>query len=364
MMKIRFSKFACPPTQRDRREIRNWPRAIILIVLALALHVVTVPSHAQQPGKVYRIGYLGAGAFVPTEETHPQKCPVTGQTNWQAWLAGLREHGYIPGHNVVIECRWTEGRENRAPDLARELVSLKPDLMVVAFTVNVRAAKQATGTIPIIMVAVSNPVERGLVANLARPGGNVTGLTDTPLEMQGKLLQLLKEAVPSISRVAVLNHPSGGGLPESVFGREREVAAQALGVTLQTYDVREPAELDGAFTAMTKAKAEALFVVQDAFWQDHIQRIADLAAQSRLPAVYPWRDFVTAGGLLAYDVNRPAIFRRLGFYVDRILKGAKPGDLPVEQPSKFDLLINLKTAKALGLTIPQSLLMRAEEVIQ
>ena len=331
-------------------------------MLALALHVVTVPSHAQQPGKVYRIGYLGAGAFVPTEETHPQKCPVTGQTNWQAWLAGLREHGYIPGHNVVIECRWTEGRENRAPDLARELVSLKPDLMVVAYTVNVRAVKQATSTVPIVMVAVSNPVERGLVVNLARPGGNVTGLTDTPLEMQGKLLQLLKEAVPSISRVAVLSHPSG--TPEPTFGRERETAAQALGLTLQRYEVQEPNELEAAFASMTKAKAEALFVVADAFWNDHIQRIADLAAQSRLPAVYPWRNFVTAGGLMSYDVNRPAIFRRLGFYADRILKGAKPGDLPVEQPSKFDLLINLKTAKALGLAIPQSLLMRADEVIE
>jgi len=236
--------------------------------------------------------------------------------------------------------------------------------MIVAYTVNVRAAKQATSTIPIVMVNVSNPMERGLVANLARPGGNVTGLTDTPLEMQGKLLQLLKESVPTVSRVAVLNHPGGGGLPESVFRREREVAAQALGVTLQTYDVREPTELDGAFTTMTKAQAQALFVVQDAFWGGHIQRIADLAAQSRLPAVYPWRNFVTAGGLLAYDVNRPAIFRRLGFYVDRIFKGAKPGDLPVEQPTKFDLVINLKTARALGLSIPPSLLMRAEEVIE
>jgi putative ABC transport system substrate-binding protein len=337
---------------------------MVLLVLALDILAAPFPSDAQQPGKVYRIGYLGANAFAQTEATHPQECPMTGVPNWQAWLAGLREYGYIPGQNVVIQCRWTEGREDRAPDLARELVSLKPDLMVVAFTVNVRAAKQAISTIPIVMVNVSNPMERGLVATLARPGGNVTGLTDTPLEMQGKLLQLLKEAVPTVSRVAVLNHPGGGGLPESVFRREREVAAQALGVTLQTYDVREPAELDGAFTVLTKAKAEALFVVQDAFWGGHIQRIADLTAQHRLPAVFPWRNFVTAGGLMAYDVNRPAIFRRLGFYVDRLFKGAKPGDLPVEQPTKFELLINLKTAKALGLSIPPSLLMRADEVIE
>ena len=342
--------------------LRNAQTAIFIGTLALGLLVMPFAADAQQPGKVHRIGYLGVNAFAPTEATHPQKCPMTGAQNWQAWLAGLREHGYIPGQNVVIDCRWTEGQAERAPALAVELASLKPDLLVVAYTVNVRAAKQATSTIPIVMVNVSNPVERGLVANLARPGGNVTGPTDTLLETQGKLLQLLKEAVPTISRVAVLSHP--GVTPEPTFGRDRERAAQALGMTLQRYDIRDPADFAGAFAAMTRDKAEALFAVADSFWQAHIQWIVDLAAQSRLPAVYPWRNFVTAGGLMSYDVNRPAIFRRLGFYVDRILKGAKPGDLPVEQPTKFDLLINLKTAKALGLTIPQSLLMRADEVIE
>ena len=335
---------------------------LLSVALALGFLAVPLPSDAQQPGKVYRIGYLGVNAFALTEATHPQKCPMTGAQNWQAWLGGLRAHGYVPGQNLVVDCRWTEGQAERAPALAAELVSLKPDLMVVAYTVNVRAAKQATSTIPIVMVNVSNPVERGLVANLARPGGNVTGPTDTLLETQGKLLQLLKEAVPTISRVAVLTHP--GVTPEPAFARDRETAARALDMTLQVHGLRDPAEFADVFAAMTKDKAEALFVVADSFWQAHIQRIVDLAAQSRLPTVYPWRDFVTAGGLMAYDVNRTAIFRRLGVYVDKILKGANPGDLPVEQPTKFDLLINLKTAKALGLTIPQSLLMRAEEVIQ
>jgi putative ABC transport system substrate-binding protein len=277
-------------------------------------------------------------------------------------VAGLRERGYIPGQNLVIECRWTEARAERAPDFAKELVSLKPDLLVVHSTANVRAAKQATSTIPIVMLGVIDPVGRGLVPSLAQPGGNVTGLTDTFLEMEGKRLQLLKEAVPIVSRVAVLSHPSGGP-PEPIFTREREVAAQALGVTLQVYDVRDPAEFEGAFAAMTKARTEALFVASDPFLSIH-QRIVVLAAQHRLPDTYPWRDFARAGGLMSYDANRPILYRRLGFCVDRILKGAIPGDLPVEQPTKYDLLINLKTAKALGLTIPQSLLLRADEVIE
>jgi putative ABC transport system substrate-binding protein len=274
----------------------------------------------------------------------------------------LREYGYLLGQNLLIECRYTEGRAERAPALAAELVSLKPDLLVVNSTANVRAAKQATSAIPVVMVGVIDPVGRGLVASLAQPGGNVTGLTDTFIEMEGKRLQLLKEAVPTVTHVAVLSHPSA--TPEPAFGREREAAARPLGVTLQVYDIRDPAEFAGAFTAMTKARAEALFVAPDPFWGGHEQRIIELAAQHRLPAMYHDRVFVPRGGLMSYDVNRPANFRRLGFYVDKIFKGAKPGDLPVEQPTKFDLVINLKTAKALGLTIPQSLLSRADEVME
>jgi len=334
------------------------------VILALTLLAAPLPADAQQPGKVYRIGYLSGNMFAPTEEAHPQKCPMTGNPNWQAFVGGLRERGYVPGQNVVVECRWTEGRAERAPGFAKELVDLKPDLIVATNTYSVRALKQATSTIPIVMTGVINPVERGLVPSLARPGGNVTGLTDTPMEMDGKRLQLLKEAVPTVTRVAVLSHPSGGGLPEPAFQREREAAARALGVTLQVHDVRDPAEFAGAFAAMTQARVEALFVAADPFWWLHRHRMIELAAQSRLPAIYANRDFVTAGGLMAYDVNQSAILRRVGVYVDKIFKGASPGDLPVEQPTKFDLFINLKNAKALGLTIPQSLVMRADEVVE
>jgi putative tryptophan/tyrosine transport system substrate-binding protein len=331
------------------------------MAFALTLLAAPMPSHGQQPVKVYRIGWLSNAPPAATD-TDPQRCPMTGNPNWQAWVEGLRERGYVPGQNLVIECRWTEGRAERAPALAAELVGLKPDLIVVFSTANVRAANQATSTIPIVMTGVIDPVGRGLVASLAQPGGNVTGLTDTFREMDGKRLQLLKEAVPTVSRVAVLSHP--GATPEPAFQRDRETAAQALGATLQVYDIRDPADFDGAFAAMTKARAEALFLATDPFWWLHRQRIIALAAQSRLPAIYHDREFVTAGGLMSYDVNRPAIFRRLGFYVDKIVNGAKPGDLPVEQPTKFDLIVNLKAVKALGLTIPQSLLMRADEVIE
>jgi len=332
------------------------------VVLALGLLAAPVPSPGQQPGKVYRIGYLGGGGPAPNDTT-AQHCPIKGSPAWQALLEGLRERGYIQGQNLVLECRYTEGRDERAPALAAELVSLKVDLLVANGTNQVRAAKQATSTIPIVMLGVIDPVRRGLVPSLARPGGNVTGLADTPMEMEGKRLQLLKEAVPKVSRVAVLGHSSGLPGPD-VFIREEEAAAQALHVTLQRYNILDPTEFTSTFAAMTKARAEALFVVSDPLWHDHEQRIVELAAQNRLPAVYPWRGFVTTGGLMSYDVIGLDIIRRIGFYVDKIFKGANPGDLPVEQPTRFELFINLKTAKALGLTIPPSLLIRADEVIE
>ena len=330
------------------------------MAFALAVVAAPLPSDAQQPGKVYRIGYLAVSSG--GQNLDAKNCPVAGSPNWQAFVAGLRERGYLPGQNLVIECRYTEGRAERAPALAAELVSLKPDLLVAFSTANVRAAKQITSTIPIVMVAVTNPVERGLVPSLARPGGNVTGLTDAPLEIEGKRLQLLKEALPKISRVAYLFYPTGEST--SGYREEKDTAAGALGLTLQLYGTREPTELAGTFAAMVKAQAGALFVETHSFWFDHRQRIVDLAAQSRLPGMYYDREFVKVGGLMAYDADRPVFFRRLGSYVDQILKGANPGDLPVEQPTKFDLLINLRTAKALGLTIPQSLLSRADEVIE
>jgi ABC-type uncharacterized transport system substrate-binding protein len=347
-------------SKSNREVLMKRSAAALSVILTFGLLAAACPSYGQQPAKVYRIGFLGA--VICGADTNAQHCPIQGNPLWQAWLEGLREHGYIPGQNLVIECRCTEGREERAPGLAAELVSLKVDLLVTAGTPQVRAAKQATRTIPIVMVSVSDPVGGGLVASLAHPGGNLTGLTDMLRETEGKRLQLLKEAAPKISRVAVLRYAARP--PDPAWQRERETASLRLGLTLQSYGLRDPAEFAGAFAAMTKAGAEALFVVSDLFWQGHEQRLVDLAAQNRLPAVYPWRDFVQAGGLLAYDLNRPDIFRRLGFYVDKILNGAKPADLPVEQPTKFGLIINLKAANALGLTIPQSLVNRADEVIQ
>ncbi len=262
----------------------------------------------------------------------------------------MRKRGYNLGQNLAIECRYTEGRPERAPALAAELVTLKVDLIVAANTNQVRAAQQATSTIPIVMQGVIDPVGRGLIASLARPGGNVTGLTeDAGLAIAGKYLELLKEAVPTASRIAALRPPLGhaGHLPLTDWGGLLETEARALGVTLQSYFVRGPDDLEGAFAAMTKARAEAFLVVPSPFFGLHKQRIIELAARSRLPAMYPDKPDVQAGGLMAYAVDDLEMARRLGAYVDRILKGAKPGELPVEQPTRFMLSLNLKTAKRL-----------------
>ncbi len=336
---------------------------IFIAALALALLAAPVPSPGQQPAKVYRIGFLGGPAPAPNDTT-PQQCPIKGTPNWQALVESLRERGYTPGQNLLIECRYHQGREERAPALAAELVSLKPDLMVIAFTPNVRAAKQATSTIPIVMVNVIDPVGRGLVPSLARPGGNVTGLALTVgMQMTGKYLQLLKEAVPATSRVAVLFTVPANPADPGGFRREIEAAASALNATVEFYRAVDPAEFEGVFATMTKARAEALLVVPAPNATIHAQRIVDLATQRRLPVVSD-RPFISAGGLLSYDANQPDLWRRVGVYADKIFKGANPADLPVEQPTKFELIINLKTAKALGLTIPQSLLSRADEVIE
>jgi putative ABC transport system substrate-binding protein len=332
------------------------------VVFALILLAAPLAADAQQPGKVYRIGYLSSSAL--GHQTNPQQCPIKGTPNWQALVGGLRERGYIQGQNLVIECRWTEGQEGRAPALAADLVRLKPDLMVVAFTANVRAAKQATSTIPIVMVNVIDPVGRELVPNLVRPGGNVTGLTLTAgMEVMGKYLQLLKEAIPPVSRVAVLMTVRPTPADPGGFMRELEAAASPLNVTLELHRAVDPAEFEGVFSAIMRGRAEALLVVPHPFATIHAQRIVELATQRRLPVVSD-RQFIPAGGLLSYDVNQPDVWRRIGIYVDKILKGANPGDLPVEQPTKFELVVNQKTAKTLGLTIPKTLLDRADEVIE
>ena len=327
------------------------------ILLAFALLAAPLPSDGQQPAKVYRIGYLGASLPTPAASRDAR--------NWEAFVEGLRERGYIEGQNFCIEQRYTEGKDERVLPLAVELASLKVDLIVAYGTAQVRAAKQVTSTIPIVMVGVIDPVRRGLVASLAHPGGNVTGLTDTVgMAIMGKYVQLLKEAVPKVSRVAVLTTPTSDPNPPGIFQSEMEAAARALDVKLQFYSFREPEELEGAFAAIKKARPDALLVVPSWLLTNLQRKIAQFAAQSRLPAVYPFRNTpVVGGGLMSYAIDESVIFRRIGFYVDKILKGANPGDLPVEQPTKFDLIINLKTAKALGLKIPESLLIRADEII-
>lgn len=339
--------------------------ALLTVLLALALLAAPIPSAGQQPAKVHRIGWLSSGRS-PRDAT-PRNCPRKGWSVWQAWVAGLRERGYTPDQNLVIECRWTEGRPERALALAAELVTLKVDLLVAGNTNQVRAATQATSTIPIVMWGVIDPVGRGLVGNLARPGGNVTGVTDDAgLGIAGKYLELLKEAVPTASRIAALRPPGShsGDLPRTDWGTLLETEALALGVTLQSYFLQGPDDLEGAFAAMTNARAEAFLVVPSPFFGAHMQQVIDLAARSGLPGMYPDKWYVEAGGLMAYAVDELETARRLAEYVDRILKGAKPGDLPVEQPTKFLLTLNLKTAKALGLTIPSALLIQAEEVIR
>jgi putative ABC transport system substrate-binding protein len=284
----------------------------------------------------------------------------------EAFRQGLRDLGYVEGRNVVIEYRDAEGKVERHPALAAELVALKVDVIVVAgSTLTAQTAKQATSTLPIVFIAVGDPVGSGLVTSLARPGGNVTGLSNIGPELVGKCLELLKQAVPGVDRVAVLWVPGAlGERTDKDMLKGAEVAERALGVQLQFVDARGLENFDRAFSDMTSARAGGLTVLPSARLLREHRRLVDLAAKNRLPAVYTSREFVDAGGLMSYGADQPELFRRAATYVDKILKGAKPGDLPVEQPTKFELVINLKTAKALGLTIPQSVLARADEVIQ
>ena len=328
--------------------------AVLSVILTLGLLTTPVPPHAQQPGKVYRIG--GLGGVAPTT-------PVYDRDWGGGFKEGLRAVGYREGKDFVMEYRWTDKPWENAPSLAAELVRLKIDLMLTVGQLRTRAAKEATSTVPIVMLYAMDPVEFGLVASLARPGGNVTGLTFTAgPEMPGKQLQLLKDAVPRISRVAVLW--AGAAFFSAAYLRETEAAARALGVTLQFYEIRDPKEIENAFAEMTKARAEALLLPQSQLNFTHARQIAALAVKNRLPTVHGYKEAVEAGGLMAYGANAPAMFRRAATYADKIFKGANPGDLPVEQPTKYDLIINLKTAKALGLTIPESLLGRADARIE
>jgi len=328
----------------DRRTFLAGTGAVLL--------AAPLAAEAQQAAKIARIGWLAVNlAAAPRLE--------------EAFRQGLRDLGYVEGRNVVIEIRDAEGKPERLPALAAELVALKVDVIVAPNTPQALAAKQATRTLPIVFSFVADPVASGLVTSLARPGGNVTGLSSLTPELVGKRLELLTQAVPGVSRVAVLWQPGfQGERTDKDMLKGADVAARALGVRLQFVEAQGPADIDRAFSDMTRARAGALTVVGNTMFITERRRLVDLAAKNRLPAVYARREYVDAGGLMSYGSNIADLFRRAATYVDKILKGAKPADLPVEQPTKFELVINLRTAKALGLTIPPSLLARADEVIQ
>ena len=307
-------------------------------------------AEVQQAGKVYRIGYLSA----------PTRASV--EHGLQAFLQTLRELGWIEGKNLIIEYRWADGNIERLPSLAAELVTQKVDLIVAPAGTAALAAKKATSSIPIVMIFPADPVGLGLVASVRRPGGNVTGTTSTPSsEIFGKQLQILKEAVPRATRVALLVNPVDLAFGSQV--REVETAGQSIGIRIQRVEAHGPEEFGRAFAAMTREHAEALLVANDTTFLVNRARVAELALKSRLPTMNFYREMVEAGGFMAYAVNMAEFTPRAAVYVDKILKGAKPEDLPVEQPTKFELVVNMKTAKALGITVPPSVLARADEVI-
>jgi len=330
-------------------------RRAFISTLACGLLAAPLAAQAQQAGKVARIGYLVTGS---------RESPET-RASFDTFRQGLREHGYVVGQNILIEYRAADGRIERLPALAAELARLKVDLIVAVATPGARASQQATTTIPIVGVAMGDPVRDGLVASLARPGANVTGSTFLGPELVPKRLELFKEALPSILRVAVLWHP--GAFGERTMGdmlKASEATSRTLGVRLQLAEVRGSDDLDRAFSTMIKERADALFVLPSTMLFNERRRIVVLAAKYRLPSMFNAREFVELGGLMGYGASILDLNRRAAIYVDKILQGAKPGDLPVEQPTKFELVINLKTAKALGLTIPPSLLQRADQVIE
>ena len=324
---------------------------LILSFLTIAMLAIVGLGHAQQPTKVPRIGYLGFSS------------PSTIPTRIEAFRQGLRELGYVEGKNIFIEWRSAEGNADRLPSLAAELVRLKVDIIVTNGPYSTRAAKAATVNIPIVMAAVGDPVGDGIVTSLARPGGNITGLSSVAPELSGKRLELLKEIVPKLSRVAVFGSSTSPNTA-GIF-KEVELAAKAFGVKLQYLDVVGPKDIETAFRAAVKGRADAmLWQVAAGVANAHRTQILELAVKSRLPAIYHNSLYFDAGGLMTYSASATGLDRRAATYVDRILKGAKPADLPVEQPKKFELIINLKAAKQIGLTIPPNVLVRADKVIK
>ncbi len=345
------------PRGRRRRWVAYSRRTIVrtqlvptLVLLALAASLGM--AAAQSPEKMPRVGYISPGS-----SSDPARL-----RRFDAFRQGLRELGYVEGRSIALEPRWAEGKYERYPALVADLVRLKADVIVAVGGAATRAAQQATRTIPIVMSVVIDPVGSGLVASLGHPRGNITGTSMMAPDLVGKQLEILKQVVPKISRVALLWNPANPGSAPQL--REAEAVARALGVQLQTLEARDPQEIDRAFAMMTREQPGALVILVDAIFTNQVKQIAELAAKRRLPSVYGQREYAMAGGLLVYSSNPLDLERRAAAFVDKILKGAKPTDLPIEQPSKFDLVINLRTAKTLGVTIPTSLLSRADQIIE
>jgi putative ABC transport system substrate-binding protein len=325
-------------------------KSVVGFALSALLLAVSFPLHAQQRDRIGRLGFLGFNDPVSTKE-------FVG-----AFRAGLRELGYVENQNIIVEYRWAEGKPERLPKLAAELVSLKVDVIFAAAAPSIQAAKSATKTIPIVFEMLADPVSAGFIDALAKPGANLTGIAGLAPELSGKRLELLKEVLPRMAFVTLLANPTNPNF-DSVL-KESEKAASALKLRLQAIEVAEPGGLSAAFAQMTKQGADALSVVPDSMLFAQRKAIANLAAQKRLPAVYGMSGVAEIGGLMAYSPNQQEMWRRAATYVDKILKGAKPGDLPVEQPAKFEFVINLKAAKQIGLMIPPNVLARADKVIR
>jgi putative tryptophan/tyrosine transport system substrate-binding protein len=327
--------------------------AVLILILGVMHLALGVAAHAQQQAKIYKIGWLGSRPAL-REDVAARGSEIIRRE--------LRALGYIEGKNLAFEYRSAEGEPNRLPALADELVRLKVDVLVMSTPSAALAAKNATRTIPIVFLLAGDPVASGLVDSLARPGGNITGFTTISTVLAGKRLELIKETVPKLSRVAVLWDPKA---PRSVQQwKENQLQARELGLQLHSIEASSVNDLENAFKGATKARSTALAVIQSPFTVSYLKQITDLARRHRLPAIYPRQDFVESGGLMSYGADRAEPYKRVASLVDKVLKGTKPADLPVEQPTKFELVINLKTAKALGLTIPPVVMMRAEKVIK
>jgi putative ABC transport system substrate-binding protein len=335
------------PEQRRRIQNRKW---FGIVAIGVTFAMCGALAAAQQPKKVPRIGFLSGVS------------PSTNPARVEAFRQGLRDLGYVEGKNILIEYRFAEGKLDRLPALAAELVRLKVDVIVTAAPPPTRSAKKATVTTPIVMGFDDDPVGNDFVASLARPGGNITGLSSLAPELSGKQLELLKEIVPRLARVGVFGDVTRPGIPQAL--REINLAADAFGVQVQYLEVRGPKDIETAFRAASKERADAVLVLGSPVLNSQRKQVIELVVKSRLPAIYPNQEFVENGGLMSYGVNFTDLFRRAATYVDKILKGAKPADLPVEQPMKFELMINLKAAKQIGVTIPQSVLYRADRVIK